>query len=576
MKWCIVRYFLLSLIIALGTPSKTHAGLSPKEVSDFQDILANVTKYRDEIRDPVTAENYNHHKWARLNLRSFLIELGSAYYLGHGVSKSDVDAFKSWRESAELGSNIALFNLGHCYYAGIGVAKDQREAYSYWLLCAYDLDKYEEIEIKWPTYEELDKWRRGTKQTKDPVFEKLCSNGMEIIGLRHDATEEAKGNAAILEKTIAADEQAKGIERAQEIQEALDQASSKFKSAKKAALTLQKTEFDELRERAAQGDIQAQGEIAQYFLIGYYKDLKFPRDDIEANKWYRAAAEGGNVKAQMWLCWSYFRDKKTEEGLRWLRKASVQGSREAHELLAKCYLEGTGVPKSNIDAYAYLNISNFIGEDRSPGLTELELKMSPEEKRLGLQRTKELHIEIDGRIKHSPNTQILIGLALQRGNKPDQYGLGSFFQVGPVDYAEAVRWFRKAAEQGDPDGEYYVGTAYDSGKGVPEDKVQAVKWYRKAAEKGVAIAQYMLGHAYETGEGVAKDEIEAYAYFNLAGATEKSARERIATMEETMQPNVRLLGQQRTRELRKEIEGKIESLEELRKAVEKEKQLKGI
>ncbi|MDP4658109.1 MAG: sel1 repeat family protein [Opitutales bacterium] len=561
--------------MAWFTPSTIHAGLSPKEVSEFKEVVANVTKYRDEIRDPVTAENFNKHKWARLALGSHLIDLGNAYFLGHGVNKSDVDAFKSWRESAELGSNIALFNLGHCYYDGIGVAKDQTEAYGYWLLCAYDLNKYQEDEIKTPSYDQLDRWRRDAKQTKNSVLEKLCKDGFNK-SFNYSATDEAKANAAILEKSIAADDQAKGLKRAQVIQEALDQASSKFRGAKKDALLLQKKEFEELRQRAAAGDIQAQGEIAQYFLIGYYKDLKFPRDGIEANKWYRAAAEGGNVKAQMWLCWSYFRDKKTDEGLRWLRKASVQGSSEAHELLAKCYLEGTGVPKSNIDAYAYLNISNFIGEDRSPGLTELELKMSPEEKRLGLQRTKELHIEIDGRIKHSPNTQILIGLALQRGNKPDQYGLGSFFQVGPVDYAEAVRWFRKAAEQGDPDGEYYVGRAYDSGKGVSEDKVQAVKWYRKAAEKGVAIAQYMLGHAYETGEGVAKDEIEAYAYFNLAGATEKGARERIAKMEETMQPNVRLLGQQRTRELRKEIEGKIESLEELRKAVEKEKQLKGI
>ena len=575
MNICGVRCVFLTLIMAWCTPCTIHAGLSPKEVSEFQEVVANVTKYRDEIRDPVTAENFNKQKWARLALGSHLIELGNAYFLGHGVNKSDVDAFKSWRESAELGSNIALFNLGHCYYDGIGVAKDQTEAYGYWLLCAYDLNKYLEDEIKRPSYDQLDRWRRDAKQTKNSVLEKLCRDGFNN-SFRYSATDEAKANAAILEKSIAADDQAKGLKRAQVIQEALDQASSKFKGAKKDALILQKKEFEELRQRAAAGDIQAQGEIAQYYLIGYYKDLKFPRDDIEADKWYRAAAEGGNVKAQMWLCWSYFRDKKTDEGLRWLRKASEQGCREAHELLAKCYLEGTGVPKSNVDAYAYLNISNLIGDDKSLGLNALELKMSPEEKRRGVQRTKELHVEIDGRIKHSPNTQIMIGLALKRGNKPDQYGLGSFFQVGPVDYAEAVRWFRKAAEQGDADGEYYVGSAYDSGKGVPEDKVQAVKWYHKAAEKGVAIAQYMLGHAYETGEGVAKDEIEAYAYFNLAGATEKSARERIATMEETMQPNVRLLGQQRTRELRKEIEGKIESLEDLRKAVEKEKQLKGI
>lgn len=574
MNWCIVRYILLALIIALGTPSITHAGLSPKEVSEFQDIIANVTKCRDEIRDPVTAENYSHHKRARLNLRSCLIELGSAYFLGHGVSKSDVDAFKSWRESAELGSNIALFNLGHCYYAGIGVAKDQREAYSYWLLCAYDLDKYEEIEIKRPTYEELDKWRRGAKQTKGSVLEKLCSHG--ISGLRYAATEEAKTNAAILEKSIAADEQAKGIKRAQEIQEALDQASSNFKSAKKGALTLQKTAFDELRERAAQGDIQAQGEVAQSYNIGYYKDLKFPSDETEAIKWYKSAAEGGNVEAQLWLYWTCFRDQKTDEGMRWLRKASLRGSREAHELLAKCHLEGKGAQKSIVDAYAYLNISNFIGEDRSPGLNELELKMSPEEKRLGLKRTKELHVEIDGRIKHSANKQIMIGMALMRGAEPDKYGLSSFFQVGPSDPAEGVRWFRKAADQGDPDGQYHLGRAYASGVGVREDKSEAAKWYLKAAEQGLSIAQYMLGHAYETGEGVAKDEIEAYAYFNLAGATDKDARKRASDMEESMPSNIRLLGQQRTKEIRKEMQQRLESIEDLRKAVEKEKQLKGI
>ena len=203
-------------------------------------------------------------------------------------------------------------------------------------------------------------------------------------------------------------------------------------------------------------------------------------------------------------------------------------------------------------------------------------KMSLEEKRLGLQRTKELHVEIDGRIKHSANKQIMIGMALMRGDETDQYGLSSFFQVGPSDPTEAVRWFRKAADQGDPDGQYRLGSAYASGVGVKEDKSEAAKWYLKAAEHGLTIAQYMLGHAYETGEGVPKDEIEAYAYFNLAGATDKDARGRVSSLEETMPPNIRLLAQQRTRELRKEMEQRLESSEDLRKAVEKEKRRKDI
>jgi len=33
---------------------------------------------------------------------------------------------------------------------------------------------------------------------------------------------------------------------------------------------------------------------------------------------------------------------------------------------------------------------------------------------------------------------------------------------------------------------------YRKGKGVPKNKAEAVKWYRKAAEQGDADAQYWL------------------------------------------------------------------------------------
>lgn len=573
MNICGVRCIILTLIMAWCTPCTIHAGLSPQEVSEFKRTEELITQYREDTKDPVTAENFNKQKWARSGLGRFLLQLGNSYFLGHGVNKSDDDAFKAWREASELGNNNALFSLGHCYYAGIGVAKDEIEAYGYWVLCAYDLNKYEEIDVKRPSYELLDKWRKDTQKVDNTELVKLCSRGVSFL---FNSPDDAKNNAAVLEKVFTPDAQQRGLKRAREIRESLDTISGKFRETKKAALLLQKNEFDDLLKRAAAGNTEAQVEIAQYYNIGSYKDLKLLNDRNEADKWYMSAAEGGNIKAQMWLSRLYLADKKNEEAFKWLKKASAQGSREAHEMLAKCYLDGTGVPKSNIDAYAYLNISVFIGDGRSSGLTELELKMSPEEKRLGLQRTKELHVEIDGRIKHSANKQIMIGMALMRGDETDQYGLSSFFQVGPSDPTEAVRWFRKAADQGDPDGQYRLGSAYASGVGVKEDKSEAAKWYLKAAEHGLTIAQYMLGHAYETGEGVPKDEIEAYAYFNLAGATDKDARGRVSSLEESMPPNIRLLGQQRTRELRKEMQQRLESIEDLRKAVEKEKRLKDI
>jgi hypothetical protein len=45
-----------------------------------------------------------------------------------------------------------------------------------------------------------------------------------------------------------------------------------------------------------------------------------------------------------------------------------------------------------------------------------------------------------------------------------------------------------------------------------------VPWYRKAAEQGNANAMYNLGTMYGLGRGVAKDAIEAHKWFNLAAA----------------------------------------------------------
>jgi len=65
------------------------------------------------------------------------------------------------------------------------------------------------------------------------------------------------------------------------------------------------------------------------------------------------------------------------------------------------------------------------------------------------------------------------------------------------DHAEAVRWFRKEAEQGDAGGQCNHGFAYANGQGVKLDHAEAVRWYRKAAEQGDADAQFNLGVMYE-------------------------------------------------------------------------------
>ena len=107
------------------------------------------------------------------------------------------------------------------------------------------------------------------------------------------------------------------------------------------------------------------------------------------------------------------------------------------------------------------------------------------------------------------------------------------------DYAEALRWYRLAAEQGNADGQNSLGNAFWNGSGVDQDYAEgaplvsagrrarqcpragrlgncvlerngvdqdyaeAVRWYRLAAEQGQAAGRtYILGIAYWYGIGV--------------------------------------------------------------------------
>ncbi|MCL2459301.1 MAG: sel1 repeat family protein [Desulfobulbus sp.] len=109
--------------------------------------------------------------------------------------------------------------------------------------------------------------------------------------------------------------------------------------------------------------------------------------------------------------------------------------------------------------------------------------------------------------------------AAQQGDVRAQYNLGSMYAIGQGverDYAEAIKWFRMAAEQGDANAQYRLGVSYDFGWGVAQNNKEAMKWYRQAAEQGVAAAQYYLGVSYANGQGVERNTIEAVKWYARA------------------------------------------------------------
>jgi len=114
----------------------------------------------------------------------------------------------------------------------------------------------------------------------------------------------------------------------------------------------------------------------------------------------------------------------------------------------------------------------------------------------------------------------LLHLAADRGYPAAEESLGIFAETGiGLDHAspaEAVNWYKKAAEKGSIDAATDIALLYANGKGVPRDPEQAVHWFRRAAEGGDASAQYNLALMYMRGEGTPRDYKEAIRWLNAA------------------------------------------------------------
>jgi uncharacterized protein len=111
----------------------------------------------------------------------------------------------------------------------------------------------------------------------------------------------------------------------------------------------------------------------------------------------------------------------------------------------------------------------------------------------------------------------------EQGYVPAQEGMGEMYlenlrSNGPVpDYADADRWFRQAATQGDAEALFWLGTGYERGLFGAVDYREALKWLRKSAAQGRPDAQFCLGGMYEHGEGVPESDEMAARWYRKAG-----------------------------------------------------------
>ena len=119
------------------------------------------------------------------------------------------------------------------------------------------------------------------------------------------------------------------------------------------------------------------------------------------------------------------------------------------------------------------------------------------------------------------------------GFVPHQNRIASYYEDGEFverNLTEAVKWYKKSADKGNPHALRKMGDFYRDGTGIEKDPERAFNQYHLAAGTGWPPALFQLGQCYERGIGCSVDFEKAMeCYRKAAEANNKSA---VARLEE--------------------------------------------
>lgn len=111
--------------------------------------------------------------------------------------------------------------------------------------------------------------------------------------------------------------------------------------------------------------------------------------------------------------------------------------------------------------------------------------------------------------KYPEALKLVLPLA-EKGEPAAQVLAGELNRFVGDNNVEAIRWFQKAADQGDADGQFNLGYMYllTGAPGVKQDLPKALHWFKIAAKNGSGDAMAAIGGMYENGVGVARNSFK--------------------------------------------------------------------
>jgi TPR repeat protein len=125
---------------------------------------------------------------------------------------------------------------------------------------------------------------------------------------------------------------------------------------------LAETPHDQVLARARYHNPAAQSYLGFLYLSG---EEDTPRDTTEAARWFRLAAEQGQVEAQfnlaLLLAGGDGVPADPRQAAHWCRRAAEQGFPPAQDHLGQMYYEGHGVPRDKVEALVWFRVAALGG-----------------------------------------------------------------------------------------------------------------------------------------------------------------------------------------------------------------------
>jgi len=265
--------------------------------------------------------------------------------------------------------------------------------------------------------------------------------------------------------------------------------------AKNTAVLIQKIVAG-ITKKAGKGDAQAQYLLSEMLMQG----TGVEKDKVQAIKWAQKAAELGQTEAQLIIAKHLMTEGKTSDAIHWAKKASQQG------LIPAGY------------AYAAMLANTSAGETQAKDTWRWLYHGAQHEDKESLYNLSTCLIhQFLALPKNDVNVENWLTTSARAGLTAAQNDLGIYLLLGKKDVRNATKWLTVAAAD-DYRAQYNLGLIYARGDGISPDDEQAIRWWKKAEQNGGDPANLMLGMMNHLGKGVSRNAFDALLWYKRAAA----------------------------------------------------------